>query len=75
MKIPKLIVAFVLTITTVLFIAAPVSAAATPTLSLSSASDGDSVGLTITGPADSSVIFYYMKTVNLGALTMAALNK
>lgn len=36
--------------------------AATPTLTLASASDGDSVQLTITGDTNSNVVFYYTKT-------------
>ena len=36
--------------------------AAMPTLILASASDGDSVQLSITGDANSSVVFYYTKT-------------
>jgi len=35
--------------------------AATPTLSLSSASDGDSVQLAVTGTINSNVVFYYTK--------------
>jgi|GEM_PF-767669 len=40
----------------------PSAQAATPTLTLSSASDGDSVQLSVTGQADSNVVFYYTKT-------------
>ncbi|MDD4900975.1 MAG: peptidoglycan-binding domain-containing protein [Patescibacteria group bacterium] len=54
-----------LVILTLAFMAALLSApnayAAAPTLSLSSASDGDSVQLTVTGAADASVVFYYTK--------------
>ena len=41
------------------------SSAATPTLSLSSVSNGDTVTLTVNGDANSSVIFYYTRT-NVG---------
>jgi len=50
-----------------LFSFAPLSKAATPTLSLSSvSSDGDTVTLTVNGDANSSVILYYTKT-NVGS--------
>lgn len=45
---------------TMLF-SAPNVLAAAPTLTLSSASDGDSVQFTVAGSANSSVIFYYTK--------------
>jgi len=50
-----------LTLTVAIFLA-PNAFAATPTLALASASDGDSVQLTITGLINSNVVFYYTKT-------------
>jgi hypothetical protein len=49
-----------LALATILF-SAPNAYAATSTLSLSSASDGDSVQLAITGAVNSNVVFYYTK--------------
>lgn len=50
-----------------LLLAAPAALASTPTLSAVLNSDGDSVQLTVTGDANSSVILYYTKT-NVGQL-------
>ena len=51
---------FILALATVLFLT-PSALAAAPTLSLSSASDGDSVQLTVAGSVNSNVVFSYTK--------------
>jgi len=50
-----------LTLAAILSFAPNVNAAA-PVLTLTSASDGDSVELSVTGQADANVVFYYSKT-------------
>ena len=60
-KFNKIIVLPIL-IFVALFSFAPLSKAATPTISLSAGSDNDTVTVTVNGDANSSVILYYTKT-------------
>lgn len=59
----KFLISTVLSLVLAVFLfSAPGAHAATPALTLTSASDGDSVQLTVTGSATANIVFYYTKT-------------